>query len=85
MQKGAAGGLRHGVHVLVEPAVQHNVAQLGIPGGLQNLPGLRHGGGQKGRQIVQLTRPHGLPQFRRGDPAHIHQHAAGIGVHGLRL
>ena len=85
MEKGAAGGLRHGVHIFVGPAVQHNIAQLGVPGGLQNLFSLRHGGRQEGRQIVQFPGAHGLPQFRGGHAAHIHQHMAGIGIHGLRL
>ena len=78
----AAGDLRHLGHVPVHPPVQHNVAELGVPGGIQHGLGLGHSLRQVAGQAVQLAALHSGFQLHRRNTAHVHQHPLRAGAHG---
>ena len=77
----AAGILCYLGHVPVHPTVQHDVAELGVPGGIQYGLGLRHRRRQSAGQFVQFSAFHGGFQLRCSDATHIHQHPVRTGTH----
>ena len=84
-QEGAACELCGGAHLFKIDLIQHEIRQLGVATGNQNLPRLRHCAAEGVGKVAQVIPPKGVAHGLRAPAPARHQKALAVCAHGLGL